>query len=132
VTSGSISSFDKADEEYIHPRVGVCRRCWQRFSDRNSFVEHINSPCEKASKSKREGWQILHDSFTPLSLKVPSDQHDSADRLNLPRLDNGSLTTEVANTPEPGAIGGVTADSNAVGTPTAETNTIGIDEFERL
>ena len=93
-------------------------------------MEHINSPCEKASKYKWEKWQILHDSFTPLFLKVPSDfqldHHDSADRLNSP------LTTEVADTPEPGAIGGVTADGNAMGTLTAETNPIGIDVYERL
>jgi len=38
-----------------------------RFHDRESFNRHIATECEKASKGKREKWQILYDTFTPIS-----------------------------------------------------------------
>lgn len=66
VTKEAISSFDIEDEDYLHPRVGVCRRCWRQFSNRQAFEEHAAGSCDKVSKGKREKWQILHDSFTPL------------------------------------------------------------------
>ncbi|KAK0711195.1 hypothetical protein B0H67DRAFT_646588 [Lasiosphaeris hirsuta] len=66
VTKETISSFDIEDDDYHHPKIGVCRRCWRQFHDRYEFDSHAASNCEKVSKGKREKWQILYDSFTPL------------------------------------------------------------------
>ncbi|KAK5664198.1 hypothetical protein OQA88_414 [Cercophora sp. LCS_1] len=66
VTKETISSFEIEDDDYPHPRIGICRRCWSQFSDRQAFSEHIANPCSKVSKGKREKWQVLYDSFTPL------------------------------------------------------------------
>ncbi|KAK4456160.1 hypothetical protein QBC34DRAFT_287362 [Podospora aff. communis PSN243] len=66
VTKEAISSFDIEDEDYPHPRVGICRRCWRQFFQRESFEQHTSNACEKVSKGKREKWQVLYDSFTPL------------------------------------------------------------------
>jgi hypothetical protein len=66
VTKETISSFDIEDEDYPHPRVGVCRRCWRQFFQRDAFEDHTSNACEKVSKGKREKWQVLYESFTPL------------------------------------------------------------------
>ncbi|KAK3375149.1 hypothetical protein B0H63DRAFT_526424 [Podospora didyma] len=66
VTDRAISSFDVEDEDFHHPRVGLCRRCWSKFQDRQSFDHHIEGSCDKVSKGKREKWRILLNSFTPL------------------------------------------------------------------
>ncbi|KAK1836084.1 hypothetical protein QBC39DRAFT_296909 [Podospora conica] len=72
VTKDAISSFDIEDPEYPHRRVGVCRRCWRQFPQRDAFQEHLSSTCENASKRKREKWQVLYESFTPLMGPEPS------------------------------------------------------------
>lgn len=48
-------------------KVGVCRRCWETYTDRNVFDRHILRECEKISKGKREKWQVLYDAFTPFA-----------------------------------------------------------------
>jgi len=78
VTKEAISSFEIEDEDYPHPRVGVCRRCWRQFFQRDSFEEHTSNACEKVSKGKREKWQVLYESFTPLV--DPSTKPDNLDR----------------------------------------------------
>ncbi|KAL2258724.1 hypothetical protein VTK26DRAFT_7856 [Humicola hyalothermophila] len=66
VTERSISSFDILDTALTHPRVGLCRFCWETFHDRQAFEAHISQPCQKVSKGKREKWRSLFDCFTPL------------------------------------------------------------------
>ncbi|KAK4216095.1 hypothetical protein QBC37DRAFT_280314 [Rhypophila decipiens] len=66
VTDRFVSSFDVNDPEYRHPRLGLCRRCWLAFPDRQDFENHMARSCDKVSKGKREKWRILLDSFTPL------------------------------------------------------------------
>lgn len=61
-----ISSFDVQDTNYLHPRVGLCRRCWHPFFDPLAFQSHLERQCEKVSKGKREKWRIMRDIFTPL------------------------------------------------------------------
>lgn len=61
-----ISSFEIQDKNYLHPRVGLCRRCWQPFYDPLEFQSHLDLGCEKVSKGKREKWRIMRDLFTPL------------------------------------------------------------------
>lgn len=61
-----ISSFKIQDNNYPHPRVGLCRRCWQAFFDPLEFRSHLDLKCEKVSKGKREKWRIMYDLFTPL------------------------------------------------------------------
>ncbi|KAK0646015.1 hypothetical protein B0T16DRAFT_151139 [Cercophora newfieldiana] len=78
VTKEAISSFDIDEEDYPHPRVGVCRRCWRQFFERDSFEEHTSNACEKVSKGKREKWQVLYESFTPLV--DPSTNPDNLDQ----------------------------------------------------
>ncbi|KAK4157910.1 hypothetical protein C8A00DRAFT_39763 [Chaetomidium leptoderma] len=73
VTDRTISSFDVEDADFMHPRVGVCRNCWQTFDSRPSFDAHVSRPCQKVSKGKREKWRVLYDSFTPLLRPTPSD-----------------------------------------------------------
>ncbi|KAK3380078.1 hypothetical protein B0T24DRAFT_675811 [Lasiosphaeria ovina] len=71
VTVRAISSFEMPDEDFRHPRVALCRRCWRTFVERKAFDQHISGSCEKVSKGKREKWRILLDTFTPL---VPETQ----------------------------------------------------------
>lgn len=61
-----ISSFEIQDKNYLHPRAGLCRRCWQPFYDPLEFQSHLDLGCEKESKGKREKWRIMRDLFTPL------------------------------------------------------------------
>ncbi|KAB5570629.1 hypothetical protein GE09DRAFT_714478 [Coniochaeta sp. 2T2.1] len=67
VSERCIDSFDVNPEELFHVKRGVCRRCWEVFTDHEAFQSHISTECEKTSKGKREKWRILHDSFTPLA-----------------------------------------------------------------
>ena len=89
VTKEAISSFDIGDEDYPHPRVGVCRRCWRQFSERQAFEEHAAGSCDKVSKGKREKWQILHDSFTPLL-----DSAVAAENMVSPSLNFGEASMQ--------------------------------------
>ncbi|KAA8630879.1 hypothetical protein SMACR_05359 [Sordaria macrospora] len=72
-----ISSFEIQDSNYLHPRVGLCRRCWQPFFDPLAFQNHVDLECEKVSKGKREKWRIMRDLFTPLV-----QQHNEQSRLS--------------------------------------------------
>ncbi|AEO57715.1 hypothetical protein MYCTH_2304236 [Thermothelomyces thermophilus ATCC 42464] len=67
VTGRAISSFDIEDPDFKHPRVGVCRNCWQTFHERSDFDSHLSSPCQRVSKGKKEKWRVLYESFTPLA-----------------------------------------------------------------
>jgi hypothetical protein len=75
VTERYISSFDIEDPNFQHPRVGVCRTCWQSFHDRSTFESHVALPCQKVSKGKREKWRVLYESFTPLSDSTHNDAY---------------------------------------------------------
>ena len=66
VTERAISSFDIEDSDFNHPKVGLCRWCWQTFGDRPTFDSHTSRPCQKVSKGKREKWRALFDCFTPI------------------------------------------------------------------
>lgn len=59
----SISSFNVADNEHGHPRAGLCKKCWRAFSDSEAFEAHINAKCENVSRSKREKFDILLNTF---------------------------------------------------------------------
>jgi hypothetical protein len=41
-------------------------------------MSHISTECEKVSKGKKEKWQILYDSFTPLATDIASPGHHHA------------------------------------------------------
>lgn len=97
VTKEAISSFDIEDAEYPHPRVGVCRRCWRQFYQRDAFEEHTTSTCDKVSKGKREKWQVLYDSFTPLV--DPSTNLDNTQTLHSPRGEELQDELELGRSP---------------------------------
>ncbi|ROW12747.1 hypothetical protein VMCG_00662 [Cytospora schulzeri] len=60
----SISSFNVADNEHGHPRAGLCKKCWRAFSDAEVFENHIiQAKCENVSRSKREKFDILLNTF---------------------------------------------------------------------
>ncbi|KAK7736261.1 hypothetical protein SLS53_007096 [Cytospora paraplurivora] len=61
----SISSFNVADNEHGHPAAGLCKKCWRAFSDPVAFENHfnINAKCENVSRSKREKFDILLNTF---------------------------------------------------------------------
>lgn len=60
--------------------MGLCRRCWLCFHDREAFNRHISVLCEKISKGKSEKWKILFDSFTPFDGPETSRQPDESGR----------------------------------------------------
>lgn len=59
----AISSFNVTDNEHGHPAAGLCKKCWRAFSDRDAFDNHFRTKCETVSRSKREKFQILLDTF---------------------------------------------------------------------
>lgn len=81
VTDRFISSFDVNDPEYRHPRLGLCRRCWLAFSDREEFERHLSRTCDKVSKGKREKWRILLENFTPL-VRHPDTSEQTSQALS--------------------------------------------------
>ncbi|KLU88993.1 hypothetical protein MAPG_07972 [Magnaporthiopsis poae ATCC 64411] len=60
-----ISSFDAPSDAGIrHPAAGLCRKCWRAFADRGEFSRHVSErSCSRASRSKREKFRLLHDTF---------------------------------------------------------------------
>ncbi|KUI54335.1 Zinc finger transcription factor ace1 [Cytospora mali] len=58
-----ISSFNVAGNEHGHPKAGLCKKCWRAFSDAEAFKLHINAKCENVSRSKREKFDILLNTF---------------------------------------------------------------------
>ncbi|GAB1320518.1 hypothetical protein MFIFM68171_10728 [Madurella fahalii] len=72
-----ISSFDIQDQDYRHPRAGLCRWCWRAFFDRSTFDAHVSRPCEKVSKGKQEKWRALYETFTPLVDLGHPESHSS-------------------------------------------------------
>ncbi|OIW34076.1 hypothetical protein CONLIGDRAFT_208300 [Coniochaeta ligniaria NRRL 30616] len=80
-----IHSFDVIPVELSHTKRGVCRRCWEVFTNHDAFISHISAECEKVSKGKREKWRILYDSFTPLSTDhIAAQTSNVAHHLPLP------------------------------------------------
>lgn len=59
----AIHSFDVPENEHGHPSAGLCKKCWRSFTDRQAFDAHFRSKCETASRSKREKFQALIDTF---------------------------------------------------------------------
>lgn len=51
------------ENEHGHPAAGLCKKCWRSFTDRSAFEAHTRSKCETASRSKREKFQALIDTF---------------------------------------------------------------------
>lgn len=72
-----------ADNEHGHPAAGLCKKCWRSFSDRETFDAHFRGvKCETASRSKREKFQALIDTFCVTSQnrqRSVAGSHDSAD-----------------------------------------------------
>lgn len=52
-----------SENEHGHPAAGLCKKCWRSFTDRSAFDAHTRSKCETASRSKREKFQALIDTF---------------------------------------------------------------------
>lgn len=59
----AIHSFNVQGNEHGHPAAGLCKKCWRSFTDRGAFDAHFRSKCETASRSKREKFQALIDTF---------------------------------------------------------------------
>jgi len=125
VTERYIHSFDVEPAELSHAKVGVCRRCWAVFPDRDAFVDHLLTECDKVSRGKREKWQILHGSFTPLSVDdtSPGQQHTS--QLS-GAATNSSLPNAQTNTKAHGA-GAASVDDDDSPDPPPSPTTIDID-----
>lgn len=71
------------DNEHGHPAAGLCKKCWRSFTDREAFDAHFRGvKCETASRSKREKFQALIDTFCVTSQsrqRSVAGSHDSAD-----------------------------------------------------
>lgn len=72
-----------SDNEHGHPAAGLCKKCWRSFSDRETFDAHFRGvKCETASRSKREKFQALIDTFCVTSQsrqRSVAGSHDSGD-----------------------------------------------------
>lgn len=56
------------DNEHGHPAAGLCKKCWRSFTDLEAFDAHFRgAKCETASRSKREKFQALIDTFCTTS-----------------------------------------------------------------
>ncbi|KAK1777786.1 hypothetical protein QBC45DRAFT_393903 [Copromyces sp. CBS 386.78] len=114
-----ISSFEIQDDNYPHPRVGLCRRCWQPFCDPLAFQNHLDLECEKVSKGKREKWRIMRDLFTPLvqqhneQIRLSSD-FDMEGRENAIYRTGGSMnvTYNAGDNVRQGSVSGTVAPTN--------------------
>lgn len=73
----SISSFGLENNEHGHPAAGLCRRCWRTFSDPEIFENHFNTECEIASRSKREKYSIIQNTFCRIDAVDGAGSHDS-------------------------------------------------------
>lgn len=73
----TISSFDVLDPEYNHPAAGLCRTCWMRFDDRQALDDHVKSKCWTRSRSKREKFSIIRDTFCRLRSGTITTEDDS-------------------------------------------------------
>lgn len=54
------------DPQFRHPAAGLCKKCWRPFTDRDAFNNHLQQACANASRSKREKYRLLQDTFCPL------------------------------------------------------------------
>lgn len=55
-----------SENEHGHPAAGLCKKCWRSFTDPEAFDAHFRGvKCETASRSKREKFQALIDTFCP-------------------------------------------------------------------
>ena len=59
----SISSFNVVDNAHGHPVAGLCKKCWRAFTDPQAFELHINAKCENVSRSKREKFEMILNTF---------------------------------------------------------------------
>lgn len=79
----AIHSFDVVDNEHGHPAAGLCKKCWRSFIDREAFDAHFRgAKCETASRSKREKFQALIDTFCITNQsrsRGHAGSHDSGD-----------------------------------------------------
>ncbi|KAL8340301.1 hypothetical protein RB601_006407 [Gaeumannomyces tritici] len=80
-----ISSFDVTYEAGIrHPAAGLCRKCWRAYTDRAAFNRHINEPgCPRVSRSKREKFRLLYDTFC---VRLADEGEDAQASSHQPRL----------------------------------------------
>ncbi|KAK0737021.1 hypothetical protein B0T21DRAFT_383091 [Apiosordaria backusii] len=131
VTDRFISSFDQ-DENFRHPRVGVCRWCWLTFTDRSEFEAHVSNMCEKVSKGKREKWRVLLNSFTPL-VDGPSHTHTSFDLVQESEEDGwDQLSRGLEESPEVDDSTRVPVASPALVYPTYHGEFVPLTEHQRL
>ncbi|KAL1868482.1 hypothetical protein Daus18300_005916 [Diaporthe australafricana] len=83
----SISSFGLETNEHGHPAAGLCKRCWRTFSDPEAFDSHFTTNCEIVSRSKREKYGILRDTFCqldPTLARTEDAASDDGDVYDLP------------------------------------------------
>lgn len=74
----AIHSFNLPENEHGHPAAGLCKKCWRSFTDRGAFDAHIRSKCETASRSKREKFQALIDTFCVIDQDRSSSLSDAS------------------------------------------------------
>lgn len=79
----AIHSFDVLENEHGHPTAGLCKKCWRSFTEREAFDAHFRgAKCETASRSKREKFQALIDTFCVTNQgrqRSAAGSHDSGD-----------------------------------------------------
>ncbi|KAF3770387.1 hypothetical protein M406DRAFT_325835 [Cryphonectria parasitica EP155] len=76
----AISSFN-ATNEHGHPAAGLCKKCWRSFADPEAFESHLNTKCETVSRSKREKFQILLDTFCRTNQDSYNDESGGSDNV---------------------------------------------------
>ncbi|KAK0669499.1 hypothetical protein QBC41DRAFT_107897 [Cercophora samala] len=131
VTDRFISSFDQ-DENFRHPRVGVCRWCWLTFTDRSEFEGHVADLCEKVSKGKREKWRVLLNSFTPL-VDQPMHAHSTFDVVQESEEDGWDrLSRGLQESPEVDDSTCAPEASPALVYPTSHGEFVPLTEHQRL
>ncbi|KAK4668088.1 uncharacterized protein QC764_701960 [Podospora pseudoanserina] len=131
VTDRFISSFDQ-DENFRHPRVGVCRWCWLTFTDRSEFEYHVSNPCEKVSKGKREKWRVLLNSFTPL-VDLPVHTQSTFDVVRESEEDGWDrLSRGLEQSPEVDGSTCAPETSPALVYPTTHGEFVSMTEHQRL
>ncbi|KAK4200480.1 hypothetical protein QBC40DRAFT_70959 [Triangularia verruculosa] len=131
VTDRFISSFDQ-DENFRHPRVGVCRWCWLTFTDQPEFETHVANTCEKVSKGKREKWRVLLNSFTPL-VDQPSHTHSGFDLVRESEEDGwDQLSRGLEESPEVDSSACAPMASPALAYPTTHGDFVPLTEHQRL
>lgn len=111
--------------ELTHAKRAVCRRCWEVFTDRESFEKHLSPVCEKVSKGKREKWQILYDSFTPSASHITPPGNQYTARLADTTQDFDLPGVTAKNRGAYGSTASIEEDDSPVAPPSPTTIDLG-------